>query len=116
MVTPENGLLTFQGRSGRQYSYNIYSSDVIAAPVTFSLVGAAGTGSTNFITAPEDMTLVDASITTGQTVSTNLVLWLNDAPAPAAVIMLANIVSTLANRSFPQLKIAAGRKVQFVQA
>jgi len=114
-AAPQKGLLTFQGRSGAKYSYSIYASDVANAFVTFATTGVAGTGSTNFVIAPEDIQLIDASIVTGLTDTTALVLWLNDAPVPNSVIQDANIVNTIQNRSFPTLAIRSGRKVQFAQ-
>lgn len=116
MVTPENGTVTFTGRSGKTYTYSIYSSDVVAAPVTWATTGLAGTGSTNFITAPEDMLLSDVSLTTGQTVAVGWSIWLNDAPYPSAVMTFANVLNTLQTRSFPKgFGIKQGRKVQLVQ-
>jgi hypothetical protein len=113
-AAPQNGLLTFRGdQTGRFYSYNIYNSDVANAFITWNTAGTAGTTTTNFVIAPENMTLVDASIVTGLTDTKNMVLWLNDGPVPSAIIMDANIVNTVATRAFPPMKIAAGRKVQF---
>lgn len=114
-AAPKNGLLTFKGQSGKFYSYNFYASDVANAFIRWSTVGAAGTGSTDFIICPENMTLVDASVLTGLTDTTNLVMWLNDAPVPNTVIADANIINTINSRAFPPVGIAAGRKVQFAQ-
>lgn len=115
VAAPKNATALFKGKSGRIYSYNIYFSDVANAFSTWATTGAAGTGSTNFIIAPEDMQLVDISVPTGLTDTSNGVLWLNDAPVPNAVIAWANIVNTLNARSFPPLGISAGRKVQIAQ-
>jgi len=114
-AAPKNGVMTFKGRSGKFYSYNFYNSDVANAFVTFSTVGAATSSSTNFIIAPEDMMLVDASVVTGLTDTTNILLWLNDAPVPNTVIANANIVNTIQARAFPPVAISAGRKVQFAE-
>lgn len=115
-AAPKNALLTFRGdQTGRQYAYSVYFSDVAAAFTTWSLSGAAGTSSTNFISAPENMTLIDASVPTGLTDTTTCLLWINDAPAPGNLIQYANIVNTLASRSFPVFRISQGRKVQLQQ-
>lgn len=115
MVTPETGTMTFQGASGRRYSISFYSSDVVAAPVTFNLNGTAAAGSPNFFIAPEDMTLIDVSVVTGQTVTTSWVAQINDVNT-GNVISVANSINTLANRVSPGIGYAAGRKVTFIQA
>lgn len=114
-ATPETGVLKFIGQSGREYSYSVYASDVAAAFLTFATTAAAGSGSTTFIIAPENMTLQDVSMTTGVAVITVLTLWLNDAPVPGSMIQYANVLSTIQNRAFPHLMISGGRKVQFQQ-
>lgn len=115
-AAPQRGLITFRGQSGKLYTYAVYISDVAAAFVTWATTGTAGTGSTTFIIAPENMQLVDYSIVTGLTDTTIQILWLNDAPVPNTVIFDANIVNTLQSRSFPPFKVAQGRKVQLAQA
>lgn len=115
MVTPTNGALFFRGRSGKNYSVNIYISDVVGAAVTFNTVGAAVAGSQTFWLAPEDVVLVDASIVTGPTVMTNLVPYANDAPV-GSTLPIAAFLSTLANRPNPGIGYAAGRKITIIQA
>src|SRR3990167_13997 len=104
-AAPQRGLVKFTGRSGRTYSYAVYISDVAAAFVTWATTGTAGTGSTNFIIAPEDVVLSDYSLVTGLTDTTIQVLWLNDSPVPNSVLFDANLVNTLQSRSFPPLAI-----------
>jgi hypothetical protein len=116
VATPKTGTLIFRGRSGKAYSYSIYNSDVAAAFVTFATTGAAGTGSVNFITAPEDMVLEDISVVTGIVDTTSLVLWLDDGPVPGTVIQWANVVNTQPFRNFPKFGIKQGRKVQLAEA
>lgn len=115
-AAPKNAILTFRGdQTGKVYTYNVYLSDVNAAFGTWNLVKAAGTGDTNFITAPENMTLIDASVPTGLTDTTTGTLYINDGPVPNSLIAWAPIVNTLASRSFPVWKILGGRKVQILQ-
>lgn len=114
-AAPQKGTLLFQGESGRVHSYSFYASDVANAFIKWATTGAAGTGSVDFITAPENMTLVDASVVTGLTDTTALVLWLDDGPVPGTVISDANIVNTIQKRAFPPLGIRKGRKVQLQQ-
>jgi len=114
-ATPKNGTLLFKGRSGRMYAYSIYNSDVANGFVTFATTGAAGSGSVNFVTAPEDMTLVDVSVVTGIADTTSLVLWLDDAPVRNTIISWANVLNSLQTRSFPPVGISQGRKVQLAE-
>lgn len=116
MVTPENGMVILRGlRTGREYAYNIYSSDVVGAAVTWSTNGIAGTGSQTFILIPEDCILKDVSIATGQTVSTNWIIQVNDVPT-GSIVSIANAINTLQTRSIPNIPIAGGKKLTFVQA
>lgn len=107
--------MRFEGKSGNKYAYSVYISDVNAAFVTFALTGTAGTGSTNFIMAPEDMKLIDFSGPTGLTDTTTGVIWLDDAPIRGGVLTWANCLNTLPSRSFPDIGIKGGRKVQIQQ-
>lgn len=114
-AAPKNAVLTFKGDSGRIYTYNVYFSDVNAAYATWNLIKAAGTGDTNFVIAPENVTLIDAAVPTGLTDTTTGTLVINDAPIPNSLIAWALIVNTLPTRTFPVWKISGGRKVQIVQ-
>ena len=115
MVTPENGVFSFRGKSGKSYNISFYSSDVIGAPVTMNLNGLAGAGSQTFYIIPEDCVLEDVSITTGQTVSTVGVVQVNDANT-GNIISWANQVNTLANRQKPMIPLPRGVKFTTIQA
>lgn len=115
MATPETGVLTFAGQSGKVYSLSFYSSDVLGASVTFSMVGLAGTGSQTFWITPETVRLVGASIITGQTVSTIGRIQVNDVDI-GTPLAWANVVNTLATRDFPPIVIGGGKKFTIVQA
>lgn len=114
-AAPKNGTLTFRGKSGAQYAYSIYLSDVANAFTTWATTSSAASGSVNFITAPEDMMLEDISISAAPTDTTALVLWLDDAPVRNTIISDANITVSIQTRNFPRLKISQNRKVQFAQ-
>lgn len=114
-ATPKTGNLTFTGKSGKQYSYNIYNSDVSAAFITWATTTAAGSSSVTFITAPEDMVLTDVSVVTGIVDTTSLCLWLDDGPVPNGIILWANCVNSNPFRAFPRVGIRQGRKVQFAE-
>ena len=111
-ATPKTGLIEFTGRSGQKYVYSIYNSDVAAGFVTWNRMGTAGTGSTNFITLPEDAQVTDISVVTGIVDTTALLLFLDDGAVPGKLISWANVLNTLTTRSFPEVKIRTGRKVQ----
>jgi hypothetical protein len=53
---------------------------------------------------------------TGIADTTAVVLWLDDGPVPGSVVSWANVVNTSPFRSFPQLSISKGRKVQLACA
>lgn len=114
-AAPRAALATFKGRSGQTYTYSVYLSDVAAAFGKWNTVQTAVTGDTDFITAPEDMQLIDLTVATGLTDTTNGTFWLNDAPVGNTITSWAAIVNTLPMRSFPPIKIAGGRKVQIKQ-
>lgn len=115
MVTPETGTINLKGRSGQMYTYSLYSSDVINAPLTFNTVGVAVATSQNFLIAPEDMVVSDISITTGNTVSTTFNFYANDMNL-GALCAEANILNTLTTRSFPQVGYKKGSKITILQA
>lgn len=114
-AAPKNATLTFRGASGKPYVYNVYASDVNGQFLKWSTVKSAASTDTDFISAPENMQLYDASIPTGMTDTTSATLWIADGPVPNALITWASIVNTLQSRVVPPVKISAGRKVQFLQ-
>lgn len=114
-ATPKTCVALFRGASGRLYAYSLYNSDVSNAFVTWATTGTAGSGSVNFISAPENMQLVDISAVTGIADTTALLLWVDDAPVRNTYIAWANIVNTLQSRSFPPIAVAAGHKIQFAE-
>ena len=115
MVTPENGTISLRGVSGKTYNINFYSSDVIGAAVTYNLNGLAAATSQNFYIIPENCVITDIAVTTGQTVTTNWVLQLNDQNI-GVVIAVANQVNTLATRATPNVPLPANRKFTMIQA
>jgi hypothetical protein len=115
MVTPENGSITLKGNSGRYYNLNIYISDVIGAYVTFNTAGIAGANSQNFYNIPENCVIEDIALTTGNTVTTNLVIYINDVPV-GSVVPEANVLNTLNQRAVPKIGFSSGRKFTLVQA
>jgi len=115
MVTPTTGTLTLQGKSGKNYSYSVYIADAVGTNIKFSSAGIATAASQSFLIAPEDCIIKDLSVTTGPTVITTILPFINDVSA-GAVIALANAINTLAFRAIPNIGFAAGRKITLVEA
>jgi hypothetical protein len=115
MVTPETGVITFIGTSGKVYALSFYSSDVVGAYVTFATSGLAGTGSQTFWNTPEPVTIMDISVITGQTVSTIGRVQVNDVDV-GTPFAWANVVNTLANRNFAHASINGKQKFTILQA
>lgn len=111
MVTPENGTVKAVGvKTGQTYTYDIYSSDVIGAAVTFNQSGAAASTSPQSVRAPmtEDIVITDISIATGQTVSTGAVFTANSGVVNGGTIRWANYLNTINTRPALAIRIRAG--------
>lgn len=116
MVTATTGNIIFRGlKTGRVYSYSIYISDVVAAFATFSANGPAGTGSSNFLTIPEDCELVDISTLLSPTVAVTVSVYVNDLPT-GTLIQDANTLYSVQSRAIPHIRIRGGSKFQLLQA
>jgi len=106
MATPVVGSLTFIGGSGKSYSISMYTADTAAYINKFSAHTAAVAGSSVYWRPPENVTLVDFSITTGTT-QTDMVMTQDGAVRNGTVLNFVHHVSTIATRpalriSFPQ--------------
>ena len=116
MVQPEIATVTFRNDSTNQdITLSVYLSDVAGAFGTISKTGVAGTGSQTFTNTTGFWRLTDISIPTGLTATTQLILYLDDANIPEKVIPLAQCINTLPSRSFPNIAVKPGRKLQFMQ-
>jgi hypothetical protein len=116
MVTAGTGAITFTSADGlRDYTWSVYSSDVIGAFTTFNKNGLAVAGSQNFFLIPEAGYISDMQLPTSNTVTTAWVPQVNDGNS-GSVVPLAAILATLTTRSFPKLRISGGRKFTMLQA
>lgn len=105
-----NGSFTFRSpRSGLTSVVDFYDGDVLAAAITLNRQGAAVSTSPTFVTFGEDMVLVDASIATGITDTTGIVIMIDDVRT-ATALRMANYVNTLANRPAIGLYVKAGQR------
>ena len=113
-AAPQTGTCTFRGASGTFYAIDIYISDVVAASVTFDSGSGAGAASETFYTFNEVVYLVDFSIVTGLTDTTNFRVTANGKPTNN-VIRYANHLNTLNSR--PQLNVGfkAGTRIGGIQ-
>lgn len=102
MAAAQNYALVFVGRSGRTYTISGYTADTAGYTNRFSTSGAAGAATTEYWKPPEDVTLVDFSMTTGTT-QTTMFLTESGAPKLGTVLMFVPHVST--NPSRPRLNI-----------
>jgi len=116
MVTPTNGTATFRNlRTGEVIPVDIYISDVVGANVTWSLIGAAGTGTDSFVRFDDPVALVDLSIATGPTVMVGLVPYSNAQLVNGNAFRIANFLNTIQSRPKLALGFAAGKNIQLKQ-
>lgn len=116
MVTATNATAVFKGlRSGTIYTVDMYISDVVAAPVTFSTSGLATSTSLTFWKAPEDVMLIDLSVISGPTVMVALQPTSNDGIVAGYMFRIANFLNSLATRAPISLGFAAGKNIGFIQ-
>jgi len=116
MAVPQNGTATFVGRSGRNYTIDVYVSDVAAAACTFNPSGAAGTGSLQYWVCPEDVVLRDFSIVTGLGTTVALLYSRDGATVPGSMIRVANHLNTNPYRPTLNVMFKAKTQIGAVQA
>lgn len=117
MVTATTGNIIFKGvKSGLDYSYSVYISDVVGAFATFSAMGPAGTASSNWVSIPagEDVMLWDISTLLAPTVAVTIMPVVNDRPS-GVLIQDANTLFSNTTRAVPKIRIRAGAKFQLIQ-
>lgn len=96
-ATPQYCSMLFRGASGKTYSVDGYVSDVNGAQVRFDGGAGAGTASPTYWKAPENVTLVDFSMTTGTADTEKIRLTVNSKPT-MHVLRYVIHVSTIATR------------------
>jgi len=107
-AAPKNGTATFRLPDGRLSQIDVYLSDVAGAFCTFNPNGAAGTGTLQYWVAPADMVLVDFSVATGLTDTTNIVWLESGAIKPGTVLRYANQLNTIQTRPPLTIRFAKG--------
>ncbi len=111
VAAPQLGTLTFLGvATGRNYTKDIYISDVSQGLVNFSSGGVASATSETFWTPPELVVLVDFSILTGLTDTEVLQISADSVPT-GDVLRYANHLNTLNSRPRLNIPFQAGQRV-----
>lgn len=108
------GTLYAVGKSGRQYSVDVYIPDATATRLTFNPSGLALSTSSSTWRVPEDVVIYDVSLTTAPTaVGFNCLM--NEAVVNGAALRYSN--QLVANMKRPQLaiRIPAGQEFGGVQ-
>jgi len=117
MVTATYGTLMFKGlQTGRTYAVDVYISDVVAASVTFDSGSGATTTSLSYWKAPENVLLYDASIATGPTVMTTIIMTADAAQIGGNRIRIANFLNSLSARPVLSIGFKQGTNVGAIQA
>lgn len=79
-ATPQYCQLIFKGASGKTYPTDGYVSDVNGARINFDGGAGAGAATPDFWVAPENVTLIDFSMTTGTADTEKIRLTANGKP------------------------------------
>jgi hypothetical protein len=110
MAAAQSYGLVFVGQSGRTYSVSGYTADTAAYTNRFSVSGAAGAATSEYIKFPEAVTLVDFSMTTGTT-QTAMILTESGAPRNGTLLMFVPHLSTNSNRPRLNIPFSAGAMI-----
>jgi len=114
-ATPQNGTLTFIGKSGRIYNVDIYISDVAGSQATFNASGSAGASSLAYWRSPEDVSLIDYAMVTGTADTKGIVLSQDGATRNGAVLRYANFLNSLNKRTAVNVNFPAGALIGAIQ-
>jgi len=115
-AAPRYGTATFrESSSGRTYSVDIYISDVANALINWDSGNGAGTGSLTYYKMPVDAVLVDVSLASGLTDTTNMAITKDGGQIAGGRLRYANFLNTLAFRPALQLRFPQGAQVGAIQ-
>jgi len=115
-AAPKYGQLVFLGQeSGRTYNVDAYFSDVANAPANWDNGSGATSTSLVYYKCPEKMTLIDLSVATGLTDTTNWVLTSDGAIIPGTTIRHANYLNSLNNRPKMSITFMRGSNLGIIQ-
>jgi hypothetical protein len=116
MTVATNGFIKLLGlKTGNQYCFSVYISDLAGVNWKFTTDSTAVAGSSDNLILPNENTrIVDISLLTTPTVSTASVPYLNDV-STGQPILVGNCLYTTINRSFPSIILGAGKKLTIRQ-
>lgn len=114
-AAPRYGTAVFRGNSGRVYNVDIYVSDVANALVNWDAGNGASSTSLNYWKAPENCIMIDLSLASGLTDTTNVVMTSDGAQLPGARLRYANYLNSLSLRPAINLGFRAGSNVSAIQ-
>jgi len=109
------GTAVFKGQSGRVYNVDLYVSDVASALVNWDSGNGATSTSLTYWKSPENCVLIDLSLASGLTDTTNVVMVSDGAQIPGARLRYANFLNSLATRPAINLGFRAGSNVSAIQ-
>ena len=109
MVTPTTGTLNLVGLKTKQtFNCSFYISDVVGANVTFEPAGTATSSSQTSFVPSEPMMIYRASIKTGPTVTTGILLNISGSPIPGALVDITTYLSTNPTPPPINIRVPAG--------
>jgi len=102
--------MIFRGRSGRNYSKDIYLSDVVAGLANWDSGGGAAATSETSWTPPEPVMLVDYAMVTGMTDTTKIQITRNSVPTGDVLRYTVHLTS-LATRPMLRIPFMTGDRI-----
>lgn len=114
MATPQYCGFFFTGESGKTYSVDAYISDVNGALVTFDSGAGAGSTSSTYWVAPENVILKDFSMVTGTADTEKIRICKNGIPTPNVLRYVPHL-TTNAERPKLQIGFVSGTMVSAIQ-
>lgn len=115
MATPESGMITMVGNSGRTYHIGVYVSDVVGNRCNLDVAQAPGSTSPQDWLPPENGFIVDAALTTGVTATTFLQVMEGGGPVLGGMIYYAAQLTSINNRPPIRIPVLGGVKLEIVQ-
>ena len=106
---------TLQGSDGTVYNVDTYASDVANARCNFDGGNGASSSSLTYWVCPQQCTVLDFSIKTGMTDTTQIVLLANSAQIPNVKLRYANFLNTLTTRPPIRVTLKAGTQFSAIQ-
>lgn len=114
VATPQYASMFFIGANKATYPVDVYISDVNGARINWDGGAGAGSASPTYWKAPQDVILVDFSMTTG-TADTEKLRILRDSMPTGHILRYVPHLSTNSNRPKLQIGFKKGVEISMVQ-